>query len=393
MNYNKSQTLVNYRNKLKEEEAKSKPLRILKKLFELNSKDIHRINDNLMKLVASKDLLVTAYDKISKNKGATTYGTILETPDEMTMEKIEQIERNLLENKFIWTDVKRKYVPKPKKKKELRPLGIPNFTDKLVQETIRIVLNAIYEPVFQYYEFNHGFRPKRSPETAIIKLQQESKEMIWAMEGDIKSAFPSLNHDKLMDILRKKIADKKFLKLIERGLAHNIVFEKNIEKNLVGTPQGGIASPILFNIYMHEFDLHVEDTVKTYLKKNENEKRSSSGKYTRNYKRYAHRIEDAKKRVKKIANKKEEFSKKTRLDYLKQLKKIRINKKNMLKLKTSKKEDSLLIRFAYTRFADDWILITNGPETMIKEIKKDFTDWLDKNLDFKLDPDNGLAKG
>lgn len=153
-------------------------------------------------MVASEDLLITAFDKISKNKGAATYGTLSETPDEISMEKIRKIQDNLLKGKFIWSDVKRKYIPK--RKKELRPLGIPNFTDKLVQETIRMVLNAIYEPVFQFYEFNHGFRPKRSSETAIMKLQQESKEMTWALEGDIKGAFPSVNHNILLKSIGKK---------------------------------------------------------------------------------------------------------------------------------------------------------------------------------------------
>jgi group II intron reverse transcriptase/maturase len=384
MKYNSKQTLANYRKRLKKKEEESKSLRILKKLFELNSKNIHRKNDNLIKLIASEDLLITAFDKISKNKGAATYGTISETPDETSMEKIRKIQDNLLKGKFIWSDVKRKYIPK-RKKKELRPLGIPNFTDKLVQETIRIVLNAIYEPVFQFYEFNHGFRPKRSPETAIMKLQQESKEMTWALEGDIKGAFPSVNHNILLKVLKKKIIDKKFLKLIEEGLAHNIVFENTIEKNLTGTPQGGIASPILFNIYMHEFDVFVEDSVKELLKKNKQEGRASSGKYTRVYKRYSDRIDSAKKRLKKIAQKNEKFDKKEKLDYFKQLKKVRQNKKNILKLKISKKENSLLIRFAYVRFADDWILITNGSELLVKEIKEKFTNWLNVNLSLELD--------
>ena len=101
-------------------------------------------------------------------------------------------------------------------------------------------------------------------------------------------------------------------------------------------------------------------------------------------------MDDAKKHVKKIAQKNKTFSKKERLTYLEQLNKIKTNKKNILKLKISKKKSSLLIRFKYTRFANNWILITNKPQKIIREIKENFTHWLDNNLAFKLDPEKAL---
>jgi len=377
--------LKNYKKERKELEKNSKVLETLKKLFVLNKENKSKRNNNLIKLVASEDLLFTAYEKLKKNKGSMTEGTEPDTPDEKSLQDIKNISHQILKGTFKWTPIKKVMIPKPGKKEE-RPLGIPNFKDRLVQETIRMVLEIIYEPIFQTIECNHGFRPSRSTETAMIKLQQESKECTWALEGDIKSAYPSVNHVKLINILKKKITDKKFLKLVKEGLEHNIVFKDNVEKNLIGTPQGGIASPILFNIYMHEFDIFALETIENYTTKiNWEEQRKKATVLPRHYRRIKSRLEKSKARIE--AKKKKDYGKLTlpeQRQIIKDRRIMRKSKSEMLNIRSSC-DNKAWIRMCYIRYADDWILISNTTEEILKEIKELFSTWLERNLDFTLD--------
>ena len=317
-----------------------------------------------------------------------TSGTLVETADGMDLKKMENLRKQLLDGTFEWTDIARKMIPKPGKKKK-RPLGIPNFTDRIVQECIRIILNIIYEPVFQIHESNHGFRPRRSTQTAVIKLQRESKEMDFALEGDISGAYDNVNHKKLIEILKKKIIDEKFLKLIEKGLNHNIKFEGKTLHNIVGTPQGGIASPILFNIYMEEFDQFIRKNLeKTSSEMNLNPLRKKSGTLTTESRRVKSRIEKAKEKIRKIRLKKN-LTQEDRREIILLAIKMRENKKRLIQINSVRK-NSLLIRFSYSRYADDFILISNAPEETMKRKKKEISEWLEEELKMKLDSEKTL---
>jgi retron-type reverse transcriptase len=368
----------------KELELKSEVKEKLQKLYLLNKENPKKINDNLMKLVANEELIFTAYEKLRTNKGSMTPGTKLETADGMNLTKVKLLSRSLLDGTFQWSDVRRQMIPKPGKKKK-RPLGIPNFMDRIVQENIRIILNIIYEPQFQQMETNHGFRPKRSPHTAIIKLQRESKEMMYALEGDVQGAYDNVDHKKMIEILKKRISDKKFLDLILRGLKQNIIFENKKYLNLLGTPQGGIASPILFNIYMNEFDTYIKKRLEEIAQKiNETEKRTVSGKYTRFSRRMSSRMEKAQARIRNIQLQKRDIDE-HELKYIReQTQIIRESKKEKLKAK-SKRASSLLVRFAYSRYADDWIILTNGKSYLLEQLKNEVTEYLWDNLKLKLD--------
>jgi len=233
----------------------------------------------------------------------------------------------------------------------------------------------------------------------MIKMQRDSKEMNWALEGDIKGAYPNVNHKTLIKIMRKKIEDEKLLKLIKNGLRHNIEFKGNIEQNLVGTPQGGIVSPILFNIYMHEFDIEIYRKIEELLKINESEMRTKSGKLPKTYRKYKGRIEKSWNRIKLFNSRLESGKVWTENGYRiitpemkidiqnkikKDIKSMRENKKLVLTSRAVK-ENSLLIRFAYVRYADDWLLLTNGPEEMVIQLKEYFTTWLKEKLQWTLD--------
>jgi RNA-directed DNA polymerase len=350
----------------------------LKKLYILNTANNYKVNDNLMKILCNRELLFTAFEKLKSNRGSMTPGTLKEIADALDVKRIETISKQLKEGTFKWTDIRRKMISKPGKKKP-RPLGIPNFDDRIVQEAIRIVLNILYEPIFQKKEMNHGFRPKRSTLTALLKLQRESKEMTSALEGDIKGAYDHVNHQKLIKILEKKISDKKFLKLIDKGLKQNIIFNEKRQANLVGTPQGGIVSPLLFNIYMHEFDDHITNKLAELADEiNRREKRIDTGKLTKEARRFTSRIEKAVKKIKilKIKGNVEEI--------MRRANRMRESKKQGLRI-VSKKANSKTIRFAYSRYADDFVIMTNATLNELGKIKEYLTKWLYDELYLTVD--------
>ncbi|MGQ2957962.1 reverse transcriptase domain-containing protein [Agrobacterium sp.] len=214
-----------------------------------------------MSLVSSKELIRTSFNKLKKNKGALTPGTSTETSDAFSEEKIGKISKALKDRTFKWSPIKRIYIPKPGKTKK-RPLGIPNFSDKIVQNNISLILTAIYEPEFEYINTNFGFRPNKGCNSPIRIIRTQAHSMDHALEADIEGAYDNVNHKKLIEILRKRIKDEKFLKLIRDGLKCGIISDGLYYDSLLGTPQGGIASPILFNIYMNEFDKFVEFDLK-----------------------------------------------------------------------------------------------------------------------------------
>lgn len=350
----------------------------LKKLYILNTANNYKVNDNLMKILCNRELLFTAFEKLKSNRGSMTPGTLKEIADALDVKRIETISKQLKEGTFKWTDIRRKMISKPGKKKE-RPLGIPNFDDRIVQEAIRIVLNILYEPIFQKKEMNHGFRPKRSTLTALLKLQRESKEMTSALEGDIKGAYDHVNHQKLIKILEKKISDKKFLKLIDKGLKQNIIFNEKRQANLLETLQDGIVSPLLFNIYMHEFDDHITDKLAELADEiNRREKRIDTGKLTKEARRFTSRIEKAVKKIKilKIKGNVEEI--------MRRANRMRESKKQGLRI-VSKKANSKTIRFAYSRYADDFVIMTNATLNELGKIKEYLTKWLYDELYLTVD--------
>lgn len=152
-------------------------------------------------------------------------------------------------------------IPKPGKS-EKRPLGLPDFDNKMVQEVIRMILESIYEPEFDYYDCNSGFRPKRDCNHAIRNISQKAQFADFAIEGDIVGAYNNVDHDILINLIKTRVKDNKFLKLIYDGFKAGIVEDFTYYDTILGVPQGGISSPILFNIYMHEFDKYVLNTLK-----------------------------------------------------------------------------------------------------------------------------------
>src|SRR5579883_158878 len=201
------------------------------------------------------DLYLRAYGKIYRNAGATTQGSTRETVDGMSQDKIQAIIDSLRQGDYRWTPVRRTETPKANGK--TRPLGIPTWSDKLLQEVLRTLLETYYEPRFS--DLSHGFRPERSCHTALTQIKQKWGGTVWFIEGDIKGCFDNVDHDVLLDILRRDIHDERVIKLIRGLLKAGYMRDWTWHDTASGTPQGGIISPLLANIYLNELDRFVED--------------------------------------------------------------------------------------------------------------------------------------
>lgn len=206
-------------------------------------------------MLKQRDLFINAYGKLYANKGAMTPGVDGQTVDGTSLAKIDALITELAERKFRWTPVRRTYIPKGRGKKGKRPLGLPTWREKLIQEVIRVILEAYYEPKFS--DLSHGYRPGRGCHTALgsIKYWRGTK---WFVEADIRGCFNEISHDILIRILLRDFQDESFIKLINGMLKAGYMDEWQYHKTYSGTPQGAIASPILSNIYLNELDKWVE---------------------------------------------------------------------------------------------------------------------------------------
>ena len=209
----------------------------------------------LYRYMLRPDLYFLAYKNLYANSGAATKGANDDTADGFSEAKIANIIQRLADETYQPTPARRTYIQKKNNPKKKRPLGIPTFTDKLVQEVLRMVLEAVYEPVF--LPVSHGFRPKRSCHTALKSLKMEFNGMRWFVEGDIKGCFDNIDHSVLVGLIHSKIKDARLIKLIYKFLKAGYLEDWKYHKTYSGTPQGGIISPLLANIYLHELDKFV----------------------------------------------------------------------------------------------------------------------------------------
>jgi group II intron reverse transcriptase/maturase len=210
--------------------------------------------ERVMRLMYNPDLYLTAYGKLYKNQGAMTPGITGETADGMSLDKINTISHSLREGTFRWQPARRTYIPKQSGK--MRPLGLPVWSDKVVQEVLRLLLEAYYEP--QFSEASCGFRPGRGCHTALGKVLHQWPATVWFIEGDIAACFDRLNHQVLLGILRESFHDEPFIRLISDLLKAGSLEDWRFNATLSGTPQGGVVSPILSNIYLDRLDTYVE---------------------------------------------------------------------------------------------------------------------------------------
>lgn len=349
-------------------------------------------HNDLMSIIADHKLLTLAYKNLGSNKGATTSGP-KDSADGMDLKRIQDISLALKKKTFKWSPFRRVWIPKPGKPidpktglKPMRPLGVPDFSDKLVQEVIRMVLEAIYEPWFEIQNTNFGFRPGKSPHDAIKKIKSSTQGTTLAIEADIKGAYDNVQQPTLIRILEKRIQDKHFIKLLDEGLKCGLIDKGKYESTLLGTPQGGIASPILFNIYMHEFDLYIEQHIKTFT----NLSKENQTKYLpKTNPRFLKLEKEVKKLKFKLNNTNNTTFPETKTELSKQLNLVL--KEKMELNKTFKRPPTIkALRCSYVRYADDWIIFTNGNNSFTTNLKTTCNNWLKTELGLTLSPEKTL---
>ena len=330
----------------------------LNSIRQRNKIDTSFINKDLYRLLYKDDLYITAYEKIKGNKGALTSGTDNKTLDGFGADTISNIIEKMRKGTYQFKPARRK-----PGRKETRPLGIPSSEDKIVQEMLRMILEAIFEPIFS--SNSHWFSPNRSPHTALREVSINFSGTIWVIEGDIKGAYDNVDHTVLLKAIRTKISDERFISLIKKSLkAGFLEFRKPFIEPLFGTPQGSILSPMLFNIYMHDLDKFVEQQIIDLEKGNVNKKQRSE---------YAKEIEKTEKAF--PSNKADPLYNK-----IKRLKKKRTKVQPF-------ESSSIPIRVRYNRYADDWIIGIAGPKAVALNLKDRIGKFLSEQLHLELSPD------
>jgi group II intron reverse transcriptase/maturase len=310
--------------------------------------------NELYRQLFNPQLYLLAYGRIYSNKGAMTPGPDAETADGMTMGKIERIIVQLREERYRFKPVKRVYIPKKDGKQ--RPLGLPSWSDKLVGEVVRLLLEAYYEP--QFSDHSHGYRPGRGCHTALREVARTWTGTTWFIEGDISRCFDRLDHQVMLETLGEKIHDNRLLRLVGNMLRAGYLEDWAWNATLSGAPQGGVLSPCLSNIYLDPLDKFVETVLMPEytrgVRRNPNPE----------HRRITNGIYRARKRGDHAA--------------------VRALRKQQRSLPVLDRSDPGYRRLRYTRYADDILLGFTGPKTEAEEIKRRLAQFLQEDLKLEL---------
>lgn len=341
-------------------------MEILTKLQENSKKNHDEVFTRLYRYLLRPDIYYVAYQHLYSNKGAGTKGVTDDTADGFSEIYIENIIEALKNEMYQPKPVRRTYIKKSNGK--MRPLGLPVFTDKLIQEAIRMILEAIYEPIFS--DYSHGFRPKRSCHTALAQIKKEFTGARWFIEGDIKGCFDNINHAILVEIINQKIKDARFLKLIRLFLKAGYMEDWKYHETYSGCPQGGIISPILANIYLNELDRHVMKIKKEFDV-------AIKAHYTPEYTK----LVGLRKRLhNKIKNS-------NGIEREKLIEEYKSATAQMLKLPAKQCDDK---KIKYVRYADDFLIAVNGNLQDCEKIKQELTEFISTTLKMELSQEKTL---
>jgi group II intron reverse transcriptase/maturase len=309
----------------------------------------------------NRDLYLMAYGKIYRNAGALTPGSTSETADDMSLGKIDEIIEAMRYERYRWTPTRRIYIEKKHSTKK-RPLGMPTWSDKLVQEVIRLILESYFEP--QFSDCSHGFRPGRGCHTALREIDATWLGTTWFVEGDIKACFDSLDHQILLEALAEHIHDGRFLRLIRELLEAGYLEDWKYNATLSGAPQGGICSPILSNIYLNKLDKYVESTLLPAYTKGERRKDNLSYRTL----------------LRKVAKLRKEGDNEE----------ANTVRKKAQQLPSVDPTDPNYRRLKYVRYADDWLIGFTGPKEEAEAIKSAIKTYLREELKLELSEEKTL---
>lgn len=337
-----------------------KDLPILKKLADLNTRSRKYpqgvIDRNIYPMMLNESIFLLAYDKLKSNPGNMTAGINPTTVDGISKEWIMETIESLKNEQFKFTPGRRIQIPKANGGQ--RPLTIAPPRDKIVQECIRMILEAIFEPTFS--NNSHGFRPGRSCHSALKHVKINFESSTWVIEGDISKCFDKIDHNLLMKIIENKIIDRRFTNLIWKTLNAGYFEFRTYQHSITGTPQGSIISPILANIFLDQLDKYVEGFAKNYQK----------GKQARPNPEY------------------------TKLRYLRNSttdpNTARDLFKKMQMVPYADPKDPSFRRLVYVRYADDWMIGLKGPYADAKFVINLVSEFLEKNLKLNLNKEKTI---
>ena len=334
----------------------------------LASKNGRRVN-GLFRLLTNPEVIwKQAYANIYSNKGAITRGVNKNTLDGFSEERVSHLIGLLVNRRYCPKPVRRTYIPK--KNGKMRPLGIPTGDDKLVQEAVRIILEQIYEPVFS--KNSHGFRPGRSCHTALQQVVRPWTGIKWIIEFDIKGFFDNINHSKLIELLEKKIDDNRLIGLIRQMLKAGYVEDWKQHSTWSGTPQGGVISPILANIYLHELDMFMAKLMGSFNK-------GKTRKFNPEHQALIQQMRRINKSLQRLNAESEPGTKPGEAREELRRKRREMQKK-MHQLPSKDHFDPDFRRLTYVRYADDFIIGVIGSRKEAESVMLQIRQFVEKEL-------------
>ena len=329
------------------------PINVLKSLGDKATVSNYKY-ERLYRNLYNPEFYMLAYANIAKSQGSMTKGVDGETLDNMSIPRINRIIERIKDKSYTPKPAKRKYIPK--KNGKMRPLGIMSTDDKLVQEIVRMILEAIYEPTFN--NCSHGFRPKRSVHTALSHVKNNFTGITWIVEGDIKACFDTFDHHVLIDLLRKRIADEAFIGLIWKFLKAGYMEQWEYNHTYSGTPQGSGISPICANIYLNELDSFIMNYKKRF------DRGYDRRKVTKEYRRASSRYDKARKALKEAEQSTPEL-----------IAEFKAARKNRMEQHYNDPFEDGYKRIQYNRYADDFVIGVIGSKEdaqIVKDAVKEF---------------------
>lgn len=319
------------------------------------------------------EFYLRAYGRIQANPGNMTKGSDGKTIDGMSMKRINALIEKLRDFSYQPAPARRVYIPKANGK--MRPLGVPSFEDKLVQEVVRMILESIYEPTFM--NCSHGFRPKRSCHTAMAYVKTNFTGTKWFVEGDIKGCFDNVDHHVLVDILRRRIQDEQFIALIWKFLRAGYMECWEYYNTYSGTPQGSVISPILANIYMNELDVFMNEYAEDFNK----------GSKRRINPEYKHKLDVCRGKEERLKRNLDKYSD----EEIASLKKEIRERRNELKtIHYADPMDETFRRITYVRYADDFLIGVIGSKKDAEKVKEDVGRFIRTKLHLEMSEEKTL---
>ena len=335
------------------------------------------VYERLYRNLYNSEMFLLAYRNIYAKQGNMTEGTDGKTIDGMSINRIDQLIASLKDHSYQPNPARRTYIAKSNNPTKKRPLGIPSFDDKLVQEVIRMLLESIYEDTFSTH--SHGFRPNRSCHTALGEVKKQFTGTKWFIEGDIRGCFDNVDHSILIGLLRRRIKDEHFLGLIWKLLKTGYMEDWVYHNTYSGTPQGSIMSPILANIYLHELDDFMDRLAEKF---NAGTKRRRTTEYQKHVGHLQY-LRDRKYGNGRWENLTTEQKEKARAE-------MNATRTQMMRVQAADPMDDGFRRIVYVRYADDFLVGVIGSKQDAENTKEAIGTFLMENLRLEMSSEKTL---